>query len=151
MTVLLPYQRRWGEDVSPVRVAEKSRRVGLSWGEAAYSALEGSRKGGQDTWYIGYNKDMAEEFILDCAFWAKHYESAAEAMEEIAIDDEGRDILAFRIRFASGARITALSSRPSNLGGKQGRVIIDEAAFHDNLGELLKAAMALLIWAAPCR
>lgn len=144
--VLLPYQQRWGDDTSPVRVCEKSRRVGLSWGEAAYTALEGSKQGGQDTWYVGYNKDMAEEFILDCAFWARHFQVAAEAMEQLAIEDEGKDILAFRIRFAGGARVTALSSRPSNLRGKQGRVIIDEAAFHDNLAELLKSAMALLIW-----
>ncbi|MEX3628757.1 MAG: hypothetical protein VB138_03960 [Burkholderia sp.] len=142
----MPYQQKWGADKSPVRVCEKSRRVGLSWGEAAFSALEASRQGGQDTWYIGYNKDMAEEFILDCAFWAKHYQSAAEAMEEVVIADERTDILAFRIRFASGARITALSSRPTNLRGKQDRVIIDEAAFHDNLDALLKSAMALLIW-----
>ncbi|MGH8782100.1 hypothetical protein [Paraburkholderia sp.] len=146
MAVLLPYQQAWVSDTSPVRVCEKSRRVGLSWGEAAQSALEASRQSGQDTWYVGYNKDMAEEFILDCAFWATHFQAAAEQMEEIVVEDEKRDILAFRIRFASGARITALSSRPSNLRGKQGRVIIDEAAFHTDLGELIKAAMALLIW-----
>ncbi|MEX3690121.1 terminase family protein [Paraburkholderia sp. BR14263] len=146
MDVLLPYQQRWCADTSRVRVCEKSRRVGLSWSEAGDSALEASRKGGQDTWYIGYNKDMALEFIRDCAEWAKNFQLAAEAMEEIAIEDEDRDILAFRIQFASGARVTALSSRPANLRGKQGRVIIDEAAFHDNLAELLKAALALLIW-----
>jgi phage FluMu gp28-like protein len=144
--VLLPYQQAWIADKSPVRLVEKSRRVGLSWAEAAGSALEASRQGGQDTWYVGYNKDMAEEFILDCAFWAKHFQVAAEQMEQIVVEDEKQDILAFRIRFASGARVTALSSRPSNLRGKQGRVIIDEAAFHSDLAELIKAAMALLIW-----
>ena len=61
-------------------------------------------------------------------------------------EKEDRDILAFRIRFSSGHDIVALSSRPSNLRGKQGRVIIDEAAFHKELGELLKAALALLMW-----
>lgn len=60
--------------------------------------------------------------------------------------DDKKSVLAFVIRFASGFRVTALSSRPSNLRGKQGRVIIDEAAFHEQLGELLKAAMALLMW-----
>lgn len=153
--VLLPYQQRWCADKSPVKFMEKSRRIGLSWGEAADSALEAATQAGQDTWYIGYNKDMAQEFIRDCAMWAKAYNLAAGEItegEEIFSDgDEQKSILTYVIRFASGHRITALSSRPTNLRGKQGRVIIDEAAFHDNLGELIKAALALLIWGGCVR
>src|SRR5262249_39713789 len=44
-----------------------------------------------------------------------------------------------------------LSSRPSNLRGKQGRAVIDEAAFHDNLPELLKAALAFTMWGGAVR
>ncbi|MDF0606641.1 terminase family protein [Neisseriaceae bacterium TC5R-5] len=149
-TVLLPYQQRWCADTTPVKVMEKSRRIGLSWAEAADSALLSARQNGMDTWYIGYNKDMAQEFIRDCSDWAKFYSLTAGEIEETAevfVDgDEEKAILAYVIRFASGFRITALSSRPSNLRGKQGRVIIDEAAFHEQLSELLKAAMALLMW-----
>ncbi|KVN76028.1 hypothetical protein WL05_01865 [Burkholderia ubonensis] len=148
--VLLTYQQKWCADTSPVKVSEKSRRVGLTWAEAADSSLLASSKRGMDVWYVGYNKDMAQEFIRDCADWAKFYSLAAgeiEETEEVFQDDDGeKSILAFVIRFASGLRVTALSSRPSNLRGKQGRVIIDEAAFHEQLGELLKAAMALLMW-----
>lgn len=144
--VLLPYQQQWIADTAQVKVCEKSRRVGLSWGEAANSALEAAKQGGQDTWYLGYSQDMAQEFIRDCAWWAGHYQIAAEAMEQIVVEDEDRDILAYRINFASGNRITALSSSPRNLRGKQGRVVIDEAAFHPDLPDLLKSAFALLIW-----
>ena len=144
--VLLPYQQAWMADRAQVKVCEKSRRVGLSWGEAATSVLEASKQNGQDTWYLGYSQDMAQEFIRDCAWWAGHFQVAADAMEQTVIDDEDRDILAYRIKFASGFRITALSSSPRNLRGKQGRVVIDEAAFHPDLPELLKAAFALLIW-----
>ena len=49
-------------------------------------------------------------------------------------------------RLCQRAQDTALSNRPSNLRGKQGRVIIDEAAFVEDLPELLKAALALLMW-----
>lgn len=143
---LLPYQRRWIADRSPVKICEKSRRVGLSWSEAADDALTAASRNGMDVWYIGYNKDMALEFINDTAFWVKQYRLAASALEEDLIRDEDRDILAFRIKFASGRRVTALSSRPSNLRGKQGKVVIDEAAFHDDLPGLLKAAIALLMW-----
>lgn len=125
---------------------EKSRRIGISWAEAAGSVLEAAKTEGCDTWYVGYNQDMAVEFINDCSGWARNYQLAAQEVEEVVLKDEDRDILAFRIRFASGYRVTALSSRPSNLRGKQGRVVIDEAAYHDDLPGLLKAAIALLMW-----
>ena len=70
-TVLLPYQQDWIADQAAVKVCEKSRRVGLSWAEAADAALTGAADrsaGGDDTWYIGYNQDMAKEFIRDVGF-----------------------------------------------------------------------------------
>ena len=160
--VLLPYQVAWVSDKSPVKIWEKSRRIGASWAEAADDTLYASEKGTgekRNVWYIGYNKDMALEFINDCANWARAYNLAASAMEECEEIDESEEngivqekkILAFRIIFESGWRITALSSRPSNLRGKQGRVVIDEAAFHDDLPGLIKAAMALLIWGGQVR
>ncbi len=149
--ILLKYQQRWLKDQSAVKVCEKSRRIGLTWSEACDDVLIAASKKGQDVWYIGYNKDMAFEFIQDCAFWAKHFNKAAGKISEIVLKDEDKDILAYRIVFASGHRITALSSRPTNLRGKQGVVVIDEAAFHDNLKELIKAAMALLMWGGKVR
>lgn len=152
--VFLPYQQEWAGDKSQVKVIEKSRRIGLSWSEAGDDTLYASEAAGADVWYIGYNKEMAEEFINDCAWWAKTYSDVVGevgAVEEEVIKDEDKDILTFRIRFSSGHKIVALSSRPSNLRGKQGRVVIDEAAFHDDLKELIKAAIALLIWGGQVR
>jgi phage FluMu gp28-like protein len=39
-----------------------------------------------------------------------------------------------------------LSSRPENIRGLQGKVVIDEAAFHPNVQGVMEAATALLIW-----
>ncbi|WP_420056809.1 hypothetical protein [Escherichia coli] len=50
--------------------------------------------------------------------------------------------------FASGFKVKALSSNPSNIRGMQGNVTIDEAAFHEKLDELLKAVLPLKTWAA---
>jgi phage FluMu gp28-like protein len=153
--VLLPYQQRWLADTAQVKVVEKSRRIGLSWAEACDSVLCAAAANGQDVWYIGYVKDMAIEFILDCAQWAEHFNSVAEAIEvneELwAEGEEKKSVFVFSIKFASGHRISALSSKPRNLRGKQGRVILDEAAFHEAQGEILKAAMALLIWGGDLR
>jgi phage FluMu gp28-like protein len=153
LSILLPYQRRWIADQSQVKVIEKSRRIGITWTEAADRALGAATGGraGMDGWYIGYNKDMAREFIDAAARWARRFNRAAEQVEEIALEDERADILAYRIRFASGHKIVALSSRPSNLRGKSGCAVIDEAAFHEDLAGLVKAALAFTMWGGLVR
>lgn len=149
---LLPYQQLWVDDASPLKVIEKSRRTGLTWAEAAdnvLTAAAAASAGGQNVYYIAYNQDMTVEYVQACAMWARAFHHAASAVQE-GFWDEGEDerhIKTFTIRFpASGHRIVALSSRPSNLRGRQGTIVIDEAAFHDQLDELLKAALAMLIW-----
>ncbi|KQO53082.1 hypothetical protein [Methylobacterium sp. Leaf85] len=156
--IFMAYQRRLLETtaVNQVTVCPKSRRVGATWGVGADAVLTSAAARdarGMDTLYIGYNLDMAREFIDVCAMWAVAFSQAATAVGEFLFDDvnerdpaDTKHIQAFRIRFASGFEITALSSRPRSLRGRQGYVIIDEAAFHDDLEGLLKAAFALLIW-----
>lgn len=132
---------------------EKSRRIGLTFGFASYAALRAGRAksaGGMDVMYISYSQEMTREFIDACAMWARAFSNAALAVDEFLFDDSDktgdRSIQAFRIRFASGFEILALSSAPRTLRGKQGVVMIDEAAFVDSLPELLKAALAFLMW-----
>lgn len=141
------------EASTQVLVIEKSRRIGLTWGLASYAVLRAGRQkvaGGMDAMYISYSQEMTREFIDACGMWARAFNQGALAAEEFLFDDSDetgdRSIQAFRIRFASGFEIIALSSAPRTLRGKQGVVIIDEAAFVDSLKELLKAAMAFLMW-----
>lgn len=147
--VFLPYQKAWLADKAPVKVVEKSRRVGLTWAQAHDDTLLAATSGryGMDILYISFNQDMTREYIEACAEWAKRLQVVAgKVNEDVFRDGDEREIKAFRIDFASGHKILALSNRPSNLRGKQGRVIIDEAAFVEDLPELLKAALALLMW-----
>jgi hypothetical protein len=136
-------------DQSRVKIAEKSRRIGISWADAAESALTASRSpsdGGSDCLYLGYNKEMSETYINDVADWAKQFQVAASEVQQSIITDEDKDILVFRVRFASGHKVAALSSKPNNLRSRKGRIVLDELAFHDHPEELLKAAMATLVW-----
>ncbi|EAU40173.1 putative phage-related protein [Fulvimarina pelagi HTCC2506] len=154
--VLLSYQQELVFSVSTfaLTVTDKSRRIGATWGVGAAAVLTSGAKrtaGGMDTLYLGYNLDMAREFIDTCAMWAKAFNQASSGVQEFLFTEQGekgedRSIQAFRITFASGFEIAALSSKPRSLRGRQGFVILDEFAFHDDAEELLKAAMALLIW-----
>ena len=153
--VLLPYQAKAlklldDEGVEALFI-EKSRRIGLTWGLGAYAAIRAGRQksaGGMDVMYISYSREMTREFIDVCAMWARAFDIAADAVEQTVFDqgDDAKAVNAFRIKFASGFEIMALSSSPRGLRGKQGVVIIDEAAFVDDLGSLLKSAMAFLMW-----
>lgn len=154
--VLLGYQQDWVKDEADVALWEKSRRIGASWTDASDSVLMAASAEGMDVLYIGYSEDMTREYIDDCAMWSRAFNRAAGAMQEVMFDDTGekgdiRQIKAFRIEFASGSKILALSSRPRSIRGKQGKVTIDEAAFHDDLPGLIKAAMAMLIWGGRVR
>ncbi|WP_282045549.1 terminase large subunit domain-containing protein [Roseibium album] len=158
--VLLPYQSKAVGLLESTGVevlfVEKSRRIGMTWGLSSYAVLKASKSkkaGGMDAMYISYSQEMTREFIDACAMWSRAYAEAAISQDEFLFEDtdpnnpdETRHIKAFRIQFASGFEILALSSAPRSLRGKQGLVIIDEAAFVENLKELLKAAMAFLMW-----
>lgn len=154
--VFLAYQKELLASTSTyaLTVTDKSRRIGATWAFAADAVLTSASDaaaGGMDTLYLGYNLDMAREFIDTCAMWAKAFNSVCTDVGEFLFteqDEKGaeKSIQAFRIRFASGHEIVALSSKPRSLRGRQGYVILDEFAFHEDAEGLLKAAMALLIW-----
>jgi len=155
-SVLLPYQIRWNKDVSPVKIIEKSRRIGLSYAEAAESVLHASDADrGANVYYISYDKEMTSGFIQDCATWAKVFHAAAgEIGEQVLTRDDGRDIHVFDIPFASGFKIQTFSSNPRNLRSKgrpRERLVVDEAAFVDDIEALLKAAMAMTMWGGTVR
>jgi predicted phage terminase large subunit-like protein len=142
--VLLPYQQRWVSDASPIKVWSKSRRIGASWAEACLSVLEASKaQGGRNTLYVSYNLDSTQTFIRDCEAWAASF---SLAFKTSVIENPEKDVLTFLIRFASGKTIKALSGKAKNIRGKQARVVIDEAAFCEDLDQLLKAATALSMW-----
>ncbi|MBB2778287.1 UNVERIFIED_ORG: phage FluMu gp28-like protein [Comamonas terrigena] len=147
--IFMAYQVKWVEDQSSVKIMEKSRRIGLSYSEAADDVLYAASAEGANVYYISYNKEMTQGFIQDCATWAKAFNAAASQIEESVLEEEDKQILSFTINFDSGHKIQAFTSNPRNLRskGRPGeRLVIDEAAFVDDIKELLKAAMAMTMW-----
>ncbi|MDH5785338.1 MAG: terminase family protein [Chromatiales bacterium] len=150
--VLLSYQQAWVADDAQLKVGEKSRRIGLTWAEASDDVLIAAAQSGSNVFYISATQDMAIEYIEACAMWARAFNQAAGEIEEGIFHDGDKEIKSYKIDFPkSGKRIVALSSRPTNLRGKQGVIVIDEAAFHNDLAAMLKAAMAMLLWGDKVR
>jgi len=156
--ILMEHQVDWLRIQAQIKLCEKGRRTGITFAEALDSVITAaSRKsaGGMDVFYIGDTKEKGLEFIGYCAKFsrviAEAQASGVSEIEEFLFEDQDesgntRQINAYRIRYASGFKIVALSSNPANLRGLQGKVIIDEAAFHRDVAAVLDAATALLIW-----
>ena len=157
--VLLPYQQEWVADEAQLKICEKGRRVGLTWAEAADAVLIACSEGGSNYFYISATQDMAREFVEACGLWARAFDYLGAKLSEGLYDDGDdladpakRYIKTYELNFPkTGRRIVALSSRPTNLRGKQGVIGIDEAAFAPELAGLLKAAMAMLLWGDKVR
>ncbi|MCY1391434.1 hypothetical protein D9M71_62770 [compost metagenome] len=156
--LLMEHQTDWLAIQAQIKLCEKGRRTGITFAEALDSVITSASRrsaGGMDCFYIGDTKEKGLEFIGYCAKFSRTIAEAqaagASEIEEFLFEDQDehgntRQINAYRIRYASGFKIVALSSNPANIRGLQGKVIIDEAAFHRDVSAVLDAATALLIW-----
>ncbi|HRO37056.1 hypothetical protein [Thauera sp.] len=161
--VLMKHQAEWCAIEASLKAASKGRRTGITFAEALDDTLTASSRksaGGDNVYYIPDAKEKGLEFIGYCAHFARVIAEAQSMgisrIEEFLFEDQRDDgstqmISAFRIRFSSGFSIVALSSRPASIRGLQGIVVIDEAAFHQNVQAVLDAATALLIWGGKIR
>jgi len=160
--VLMKHQSDWirlQQDLD-IAVCEKGRRTGITFAQAltdTITAASSKEAGGADIWYMADTREKGLEFIGYCGKFAQivAHGQATRIEQHIFVDQlpdgTSRNIQAFRVRFASGYRITALSSRPENIHGLQGFVNIDEAALHKNVSHVLESATALLIWGGRIR
>ena len=156
--VLMLHQRQAVALTHSIIAIPKGRRTGITFATMLRKTLVAAASkeaGGDNVFYIGDTKEKGLEAIGYCAKFARTIARAqgqVSEIEEFLFEDQDpstgntRHITAYRIRFASGFQVCALSSRPANIRGLQGHVVIDEAAFHADVQGVLDAATALLIW-----
>lgn len=160
--VLMAHQSQWitiQQDLD-IAVCEKGRRTGITFAQAltdTITAASAKDARGDNVWYMADTREKGLEYIGYIGKFARIVANGQSTMVEQHIfvdqleDGTSRNIQAFRVRFASGFRVTALSSRPENIHGLQGLVNIDEAALHKNVASVLESATALLIWGGRIR
>lgn len=161
--VLMKHQAEWISLHAPFKVSEKGRRTGITFAEALDDTIIAASRpnaGGDNVYYVGDTKEKGLEFIGYVASFARVISRAQQqgvsGIEQFLFEDADehgntRHITSYRVRFASGHQVAALSSRPANIRGLQGKVVIDEAAYHPDVQGVLDASTALLIWGGEIR
>ena len=146
----LPYQAAYLADHSPFKIIEKSRRVGYTYTQSYEDLRDAAKIPNYTIWFTSADETASLEYIEYIKQWIQLYRLVAEDLGEVIIDQKSR-ITAKVIRLANGSRINALSSNPTAMRSKGGKVILDEFAHHDNQVAMWAAAFPLTTWGFPIR
>jgi phage FluMu gp28-like protein len=148
----LNYQRDWINNESQFAIAEKSRRIGITYAEAyrVTRDLAAKRIKNNKVWFSSADLSAAEEFIDYVGFWAKFLNTAAKYVGEVVIDKD-EEITAHRVRFSNGGECNAISSNPTRFRSKGGDIILDEFAHHKDQEKMFTAAKPSMMWGNKVR
>ncbi|WP_374607125.1 terminase large subunit domain-containing protein [Thermomonas sp.] len=144
--VFLPFQSRWINDNSRLKLGEKSRQIGWSWTSAYACVRRTSLQGAKNDQWVSSRDDLqARLFVEDCKLFADVVHMAAEDLGEQVIDKEQRQT-AYVLQFANGRRIHSMSSNPDAQAGKRGGRVLDEFALHPDPRKLWSIAYPGITW-----
>ncbi|MDE2473220.1 MAG: hypothetical protein KGL35_32070 [Bradyrhizobium sp.] len=144
--ILLPYQARWVADKSRLKLMEKSRQIGISWGSAYADVETTAAQSATYDWWVSSRDDLqARLYIEDCKRWAEALALAAVDLGEVVIDPDAK-LSAFALKFANGKRIHSMSSNPDAQAGKRGGRTLDEFALHPDPRKLWTVAYPGITW-----
>ena len=133
---LLPYQRRWVEDDSLLKIAVKARQIGYSFAatlRAVFKCLE------RKTTWIFLSKgerqsrllmEKVQDHVRTCGIVAQTQESNFF---------EGTSLKQLEVRFPNGSVIYGLPANPDTARGYSGYVTLDEFAFHADAAKIYAA------------
>jgi len=133
---LLPYQRRWVEDHSALKIVVKARQIGYSFAASIRALLECLKR--RTTWIFlskGERQsrllmEKVQEHVQSCGILARACESSFF---------EGTLIKQLEVRFANGSVIYGLPANPDTARGYSGNVTLDEFAFHSDADKIYSA------------
>lgn len=143
----LKYQSEWINNPSPFALAEKSRRVGITYAECYRITRDLATKKVKNnkTWFSSADLSASEEAVDYVGFWARMLNTAAKYVGEVVIDKDD-DITAHRVSFSNGCEFNAISSNPTRFRSKGGDVILDEFAHHKDQEKMFTAAKPSMMW-----
>jgi phage FluMu gp28-like protein len=143
--LLLPYQVKWIRDNSRLKIAEKGRQIGWTWGHAyRLVSTKAVKEARNDAWISSRDDLQARLLIEDCKNFASLLNLGAKDLGERVIDDDGHS--AYVLAMATGLRIHSMSSNPDAQAGKRGDRTLDEFALHPDPRKLYSIAYPGITW-----
>lgn len=144
--IFLPFQSRWINDTSRLKLAEKPRQVGWSWTSGYACVRRTARQGTKwDQWVSSRDEVQARLFIDDCKLWADILQLGAQDFGERALDGDQRQT-SYDLKFANGRTVHSMSSNPDAQAGKRGGRVLDEFALHKDPRKLWAIAYPGITW-----
>jgi len=152
----LPYQNEWITDESPLKIYDKSRRIGITYATSYRSVrkcLKQKVKKGEKSkfvqWVSSRDEKTALEFVRDyVAMWCRAANVIASGMagDRVEVIDEEKGIKAFCVEFSNGSRIYSLSSNPLAFASRGGDVLLDEFDLHQDQETMYDMVTPVLTW-----
>ncbi len=133
---LLPYQKRWVEDRSPLKVVVKARQIGYSFAATLQALLRCLEH--KTTWIFLSKGERQSKLLMEKV--QEHIQSCgivAQAFESTFF--EGASQKQLEVRLPNGSVIYGLPSNPDTARGYSGNVTLDEFAFHADAAKIYSA------------
>jgi phage FluMu gp28-like protein len=144
-SILLPYQRDWVNDTARLKICEKARQIGWSWGDAyRIDRIQSMKDAALDHWVSSRDDIQAKLFLEDCKAFARILQMGADDLGLQVIDDLGNT--AYVLSFSNGRRIHSMSSNADAQAGKRGGRTLDEFALHKDPRKLYTIAYPGITW-----
>ncbi|MGH9403175.1 MAG: terminase large subunit domain-containing protein [Terriglobia bacterium] len=133
---LLPYQIRWVEDESPLKVVVKARQTGYSFSSTIRAVLRCLQR--RTTWIFLSKGERQSRMLMEKV--QEHIQSCGlvSHMNESQFF-EGTLIKQLEVRFPNGSVIYGLPANPDTARGYTGNVTLDEFAFHTDAEKIYTA------------
>jgi phage FluMu gp28-like protein len=133
---LLPYQRRWVEDRSRLKVAVKARQIGYSFAATLRAVLACVER--KTTWIFLSKGERQSRLLMEKVHGhIRACGAVAKAMESRFF--EGTSLRQLEARFPNGSVIYGLPANPDTARGYSGNVTLDEFAFHSDADRIYTA------------
>ena len=127
---LYPYQVRWIQDKSRLKIATKARRIGFSFAEGLDCIFDCIEHRTKRHIILSRSERLSEEFITEAV--APHICALGILATITKSYIPGTSVTKHEVTFANGSRIIALPANPDTARSYEGDVTLDEFGFHQD-------------------